>query len=50
MVAGDECGLEGDFVTVYVVTAVEAAVEVTEYGVGDSDTVALQAVGLDVAA
>jgi len=49
-VAGDECGLEGDFVTVYVVTAVEAAVEVTEYGVGDSDTVALQAVGLDVAA
>ncbi len=49
-VAGDKRGPQGDFVTEDVVAAVEAAVEVTEYGVCDSDTVALEAVGLDVAA
>jgi hypothetical protein len=49
-VAGDEFGLQGDLVTVNVVAAVQAAVKVTEDGAGDRDTVALQAVGLDVAA
>ena len=49
-VAGDEFRLQGDLLTVDVVAAVEAAMEVTEDGAGDRDTVALQAVGLDVAA
>jgi hypothetical protein len=43
-------GLEVDLVAVEAVAVMQAAVEVTEDGIVDGDSAALQAVGLDVAA
>jgi hypothetical protein len=43
-------GLEVDLVAVETVAVMQAAVEVTEDGIVDGDSAALQAVGLDVAA
>ena len=49
-IVGDEAGLEVGLVAVEVVAAVEAAVEVAEDRTVEGDSVALQTVGLDVAA
>ncbi len=46
----DKRGAAGDLVAVLGVSLVEPAVEVAEVVVGDGDTAALEAVGLDVAA